>query len=56
MRPGRNFRVAGLGVSSVWMNILVSRDQAASGQRMSGLGRNMGEGLTRFNPKLIMGL
>ena len=56
MRPGRNFSVAGFGVSSVWMNILVSRDKAASGQRMSDHSRNMGEGLTRFNPKLIMGL
>jgi hypothetical protein len=23
-RPGRNFRVAGLGVASVWMNIVVA--------------------------------
>jgi hypothetical protein len=38
------------------MNITISGKMAASGQRMTGLDPNMVEGLTRFNPKLIMGL
>ena len=29
-RPGRNFRVAGFGVASVWMNMVVSSSDAGS--------------------------
>jgi hypothetical protein len=38
------------------MNMVISRQKQASGQVLSDLTRNMGERLTRFNPKLIMGL
>src|SRR5215469_12241806 len=35
VRPGRNFKVAGLGVVSVWMNIAVSWDhRRVQGQRV----------------------
>src|SRR5665213_4478962 len=36
-RPGRNFRVAGLGVDSVWMNIVWLLAQLVQGPWMGGL-------------------
>ena len=39
--PGRNFRVAGFGVASVWMNIAVSLTRSGSRPCRQGLRRSM---------------